>query len=102
MALSKYLWALEIQKWAVPHHDKLFRTHHAGEVLSNVNRLFGFGNGTAEQMRIYQILLRGEQLLYCVHAITLRVTFSPSLMIAEDVDADSWVSAIRKLNGLKD
>ena len=64
-------------------------TNSAAELRSEVHRVFGFDIGAEVTMHIYKILLRGEQLVYWVHPITLRMAFSPSLMIGEDVNGDS-------------
>ena len=61
------------------------------EARSGVKRRFGFGTP-----------LGVEQLVYWVQQTTFRVPSCPSLMSGEDVNGDSLVSAMRKLNGRKD
>jgi len=61
-----------------------------------------FGQEHYNNRRLYQGVLRSQQLVHCVHPITLRTTFCPSLMSGDDINGDSAVSATTKLNSLKD
>jgi hypothetical protein len=53
-------------------------------------------------IRFCQGVLRKEQLIHSVHPITLQLAFCPFLISGDDVKGDSAVSAMTKLNSLKD
>jgi hypothetical protein len=80
----------------------LTEANRVWEALIISNGPFNFGESTTINVGLCQDVLRREQLIHSLHPITLQLAFCPSLISGDDINGDSAVSAMTKLNSLKD